>query len=56
MTQDTRSPSNRAQATVNVLASAEWLAVRDAVFGALTGYPEARAVVASRFGELGAGS
>jgi len=46
---------DRAQVTVNVLASAEWLAVRDAVFGALTAYPEARAVVSSRLLELEAG-
>jgi len=30
----------------------EWLSVRDAVFGALTVYPEARAVVAGRLLEL----
>jgi hypothetical protein len=42
--------------TVNVLASAEWLVVREAVFGALTPYPEARAVVSGHLLELEAGS
>lgn len=46
---------DRPQVTVNLLASPEWLAVRDAVLGALTGYPDARSVVAGRLLELGAG-
>ena len=33
---------DRPQITVNLLASPEWLSVRDAVFGALTAYPDAR--------------
>jgi hypothetical protein len=47
---------DRPQVTVNLLASPEWLSVRDAVLGALTGYPDARQVVAGRLLELGAGS
>jgi hypothetical protein len=35
-----KSRSNRAQVTVNIRTSAEWLAVREAVFAALASYPE----------------
>lgn len=44
---------NRAQVTV--MPSAEWLAVREAVFGALTAYPETWAVMGGRLLELEAG-
>lgn len=41
---------------VNILVSAEWLAVRGAVLEALIPYPEARASVSGRLLELGDGS
>ena len=47
--------NERPEVTINLLASPEWLGVRDAVFGALTPYPEARAVVSGRLLELEAG-
>ena len=46
----------RPQVTVNLLASPEWLSIREALFGALQTYPEARAVVAGRLLELEAAS
>jgi hypothetical protein len=46
---------DRPQVTVNLLASPEWLAVRDALFGALATYPEARSLVAGRLLALEAG-
>ena len=43
------------QVTINLMASAEYIAVRSAIFSALTQYPEARAAVAGSLLELEAG-
>ena len=48
--------NERPEVTINLLASPEWLGVRDAVFGALTAFPSARAAVSGRLLELEAGS
>lgn len=46
----------RPQVTVNLLASPEWLGVRELLFAALQPYPDARAAVSGRLLELEAGS
>jgi hypothetical protein len=48
--------NDRPQVTVNLMASPEWLAVRDVVLSALMAYPEARAAVSGRLLGLEAGS
>jgi len=45
----------RPQVTVNLLATPEWLAVRDMILSALMAYPEARATVSDRLLKLEAG-
>lgn len=45
----------RPQVTVNLLASPEWLGVRDVIMSSLMAYPEARACVSGRLLELEAG-
>lgn len=47
---------DRPQVTVNLMASPEWLAVRDVILSALCAYPDARAAVSGRLLELEAGS
>jgi len=47
---------SRPQVTVNLMASPEWLAVRDVILSALMQYPDARAAVSGRLLELEAGS
>jgi hypothetical protein len=45
----------RPQVTVNLMASPEWLMVRDVILSSLMQYPEARACVSGRLLELEAG-
>jgi len=47
---------DRPQVTVNLMASPEWLAVRDVILSALYAYPDARAAGSGRLLELEAGS
>lgn len=44
------------QVTVNLMASPEWLAIRDAILTVLCAYPEARTAVTGRLLQLEAGS
>ncbi len=44
--------NDRPQVTLNLMASPEWLAVRDVILSALMAYPEARATVSGRLLEL----
>jgi hypothetical protein len=43
------------QVTVNLLASPEWLAIRDGLFAALSPFPDARAAVAGRLLQIETG-
>ena len=43
---------DRPQVTLNLLASPEWVEVRDVILGALVAHPDARSVVAGRLLEL----
>lgn len=47
--------NDRPQVTVNLMASEEWLAVRAALFAALSPYPEARTAVSGQLLQLEAG-
>ena len=47
--------NDRPQVTVNLMASPEWLSVRDVILAALLQYPDARAAVSGRLLELESG-
>ena len=47
---------DRPQVTLNLMASPEWLAVRDVILAALMAYPDARAAVSGQLLQLEAGS